>query len=79
MAADRGSRRCKAPDCGEKSVHETVSDKKIYSMYCQNHTCMAPRNQHHPFCINHRNPHNRYCAFHGKCRAHGCTQLAPRQ
>lgn len=71
--------RCKVMDCNEKHVHQTLPNGvRIYSSFCQEHTCMAPRNEHTGFCINPRGAGNRYCHHHGKCRARGCTQQASR-
>ncbi|KAI3400094.1 hypothetical protein diail_4632 [Diaporthe ilicicola] len=79
MAVGSSSRQCGVVGCDRKHVCDTVGGVKIYSSYCQEHTCQAPRNESTPFCINPRDPHNRYCAFHGKCRgARGCRSQASR-
>lgn len=78
MAAG-GSRKCRVEGCDKKHVYDTIRGARIYSSYCQDHTCQAPRNENTPFCINPRDPANRYCSFHGKCRgARGCTAQASR-
>lgn len=79
MAAGTSSRRCGVIDCDRKHVYDTIRGARVYSSYCQDHTCQAPRNENTPFCINPRDPANRYCSFHGKCRgARGCTAQASR-
>lgn len=47
-----------------------------WSPYCQEHSCLHPRNKITGFCRRPRNPSNRYCARHGKCRASGCKRKA---
>lgn len=79
MAAGSSSRVCGVVGCDRKHVYDTIRGARIYSSYCQDHTCQAPRNENTPFCINPRDPANRYCSFHGKCRgARGCTAQASR-
>lgn len=80
MAADRhGNKTCRALECERIHVYQNLSNgSRIYSSYCQEHTCQAPRNERVPFCINPRDPTNRYCAFHGKCRARECRNQASR-
>ncbi|KAI7781643.1 hypothetical protein LA080_014541 [Diaporthe eres] len=73
-----GSRKCGVVGCERKHVFDTIQGARIYSSYCQDHTCQAPRNENTPFCINPRDPSNRYCSFHGKCRSRGCTAQASR-
>lgn len=78
MAAG-GSKKCGVVGCDRKHVYDTIRGAKVYSSYCQDHTCQAPRNEHTPFCINPRDPINRYCSFHGKCKgARGCINQASR-
>lgn len=72
------SRECRVAECDRRHVYDKISGVRIYSRYCQEHTCHAPRNEHVIFCINPREPTNRYCAFHGKCRRLGCTTIATR-
>lgn len=72
------SKQCNVVDCARWHVYDIISARKIYSSYCQEHTCQAPRNEKYPFCIHPRNPSNRYCAFHGKCLAQGCVSTASR-
>lgn len=71
------SRTCKVVGCTRRHVYDMVRGKKMYSEYCQEHTCQAPRNYNTGFCINSRSPANRYCTSHGTCNR-GCTVQASR-
>jgi hypothetical protein len=73
------SRKCGIVDCNRRLVYDIVRNVRIYSTYCQDHTCQAPRNKNDLFCMKPRDPIDRYCPFHGKCRANSeCLTRASR-
>lgn len=72
---------CMVKWCQERTVRDKLSShggKVVWSFYCQEHTCQAPRQKDKGFCLIYRNPGKRYCHTHGRCTGRDCTKEAVR-
>lgn len=69
---------CGAPGCPRHLVYKRTGHNRIYSLYCQDHTCEWSANTSGEFCSQQRDSTAKCCPGHGKCRIRDCIHQAPR-
>lgn len=78
IMARSDSRICDVRGCPNKHGYKWSGREKVYSRFCQEHTCQWRYNTTDPFCPTQRDRTLKCCPAHGKCRVQGCIRQAPR-